>query len=420
MACALWCLFAFAAVFASAFLQVKGGGIEERTGRSISKRVAETELVNTLQPIHSNQSAIMFWRPQKVGSSTILSVLVSYAYRFNVIPRRKSPLINSLCVKMAKCALHDLRSADSKLAADKSLNATLDKYLTEYIGRRGVQIGSPVPRRNAALIDRGAETQSYKMSSSHQICSLKSSVVKDSIKCIFPTDTNSKVKNNLSAVMDPYITDVKELFVVRDPLSRAISVYYFWGELFKMHKVLKVRNGRKKGKRKLLTNTPDLEADQIFREEDWILSYGTERESFDTKFWRMKDDIDEYQNNTEIRNEGEIGNVYFNKSTNKSHRILNEADIRGGVDIIRLGGSDKVMEVNGSLFRYHGDEGTVPNEAIALAFANNLPYNSGMPGPSYTWCVQVKFQPNNIINFIFFLVWNICAYKRMTWSLQNR
>ena len=385
MVCALLYLFAFAAVLAIAILQVESSRNEERTGRSILKRVAETDLIDKLQPIHSNQSAIMFWRPQKVGSSTILSILVSYAYRFNVIPRRKSPLVNSLCVKMAKCALHDLKSVDSQLTSDNVQNATLERYLTEYIRRRGVQIGSPLPRRNAALIDSRAEKQSYRMSSSHQICSLKSDVVKGSVKCIFPSNSRSTEKNISSAVMDPYNTDVKELFVVRDPLSRAISVYYFWGELFKMHKVLKVKSGRKKGKRQLLTNTPELEADQILREEDWILSYDTEEELLDTEFWSRKDYGD-----TEIRNEDEIGNI-LKRSTNESNRILKEADIRGNVDKFRLGGIDKVMEVNGSLFRYHGDETTAPNQDIALAFANNLPYSSGMPGPSYTWCVQINF-----------------------------
>ena len=32
---------------------------------------------------------IMFWRPQKVGSSTIVSLFVSYAYRYNFIQKRK-------------------------------------------------------------------------------------------------------------------------------------------------------------------------------------------------------------------------------------------------------------------------------------------------------------------------------------------
>ena len=33
---------------------------------------------------------IMFWRPQKVGSSTLLSLLVSFGYRYNHLPREES------------------------------------------------------------------------------------------------------------------------------------------------------------------------------------------------------------------------------------------------------------------------------------------------------------------------------------------
>ena len=39
---------------------------------------------------------IMFWRPQKVGSSTILSILVSYGFRYNAIPRRKGRITQNV------------------------------------------------------------------------------------------------------------------------------------------------------------------------------------------------------------------------------------------------------------------------------------------------------------------------------------
>ena len=49
---------------------------------------AEIRRLNNLKPL-LNSSNIMFWRPQKVGSSTILSLLVSFGFRFNYLPRRK-------------------------------------------------------------------------------------------------------------------------------------------------------------------------------------------------------------------------------------------------------------------------------------------------------------------------------------------
>lgn len=48
-------------------------------------------------------------------------------------------------------------------------------------------------------------------------------------------------------------------------------------------------------------------------------------------------------------------------------------------------GGGKNETIEGSLFRYHGDESTVPPFDIAISYARHLPYRPGMPGPSYTW-----------------------------------
>ena len=52
----------------------------------------------------SEQERIMFWRLQKVGSSTILSILLSYGYRNNILPKRKSPGFNRVCENIKKCS----------------------------------------------------------------------------------------------------------------------------------------------------------------------------------------------------------------------------------------------------------------------------------------------------------------------------
>jgi hypothetical protein len=39
----------------------------------------------------------------------------------------------------------------------------------------------------------------------------------------------------ISLICSFFQDGVKELFLVRDPLDRDISIYYFWGELFKLH-----------------------------------------------------------------------------------------------------------------------------------------------------------------------------------------
>lgn len=41
----------------------------------------EKRLLNSLTPL-KNEANIMFWRPQKVGSSTMLSLLISYGFRY--------------------------------------------------------------------------------------------------------------------------------------------------------------------------------------------------------------------------------------------------------------------------------------------------------------------------------------------------
>ena len=61
----------------------------------------EMDIFRKLESIKTNNPRIMFWRPQKVGSSTLLSLLVSYGYRYNYLPRRKASM-NSLCKEIAK------------------------------------------------------------------------------------------------------------------------------------------------------------------------------------------------------------------------------------------------------------------------------------------------------------------------------
>ena len=78
------------------------------------------------------------------------------------------------------------------------------------------------------------------------------------------------------------------LFPVRLPIDRAISIYYFWGEIRKQYEVAK-------------------------------------------------------------------GNATFVKGTEDKH------------------------------FFYHGDPFTSPTHDIAISYAKNLPYNVGMPGPSFSW-----------------------------------
>ena len=302
---------------------------------------------------HKNNSRVMFWRPQKVGSSTILSLLTSFGYRYDAPPRRKSPIINSLCIKMAACALHELRSSGSVL--DSTHTRELLKYLEGYISRRSYPENKKPGPLKAAIVkaERNVEAQSYKVSSSHQICNLRAAIVKSSLQCTFSNRTlksltTVEVDKSMGRSIGPTEV-VKELFVVRNPLSRAISVYYFWGELFKMH-----RNGKRrptaKGKGKV---------------RQLLSSGGESEDEVSTSLGTISDAI-------LSENFTRIGVL---DSTARRQLI----DVKKKDKVIRLGSSAAEL-VRGSIFTYHGNETSVPPADIAMAFARRLPYNPGCLG----------------------------------------
>ena len=74
-------------------------------------RITREEItrLHTLKPLVDYPN-IMFWRPQKVGSSTILSLLISFGFRNNILIRRKTPGYNYMCRKIALCAYETLQS----------------------------------------------------------------------------------------------------------------------------------------------------------------------------------------------------------------------------------------------------------------------------------------------------------------------
>ena len=145
----------------------------------------------------------MFWRLQKVGSSTILSILLSYGYRNNILPKRKSPGFNRVCENIKKCSALNSSSVVSMREPKAELFEILDV---------GIVL-------------------------SHEICNIPASAVRSHLPCMF------KSSNCLASDRSAF-RDVKELFLVREPLSRAISVYYFWGELFKLRASQRRGHGR--------------------------------------------------------------------------------------------------------------------------------------------------------------------------------
>lgn len=143
------------------------------------------------------------------------------------------------------------------------------------------------------------------MVTSHNLCNMPHELVNSGMNCGF--ESRNKL-NRKQAKASKIARELKELFVVRDPLSRAISIYYFWGELYKM---------------KALSSDGD----------------------------------------------------HRHRNKRRDHNVVKS----------RLGQGNTSGEVEGRLFKYHGNESTVPPHELAYAYAINLPLSAGMPGPSFTW-----------------------------------
>lgn len=174
-------------------------------------RLGDVPVVAKMKPLFPGDY-VMFWRLQKVGSSTILSILMSYAYRYHFLPRRRSRS-NSFCSMIGKCAVnHPLYHTE----AGRSISAQ---------PKSNRRTGS-----SAEFMEKLAQSIRYKISLTHDICNFQSQIIHDSLKCAFEGGFTPD---------EVYAGGVKEIFMVREPLSRIASIYYFWGELFKMEQNLR-------------------------------------------------------------------------------------------------------------------------------------------------------------------------------------
>lgn len=148
-----------------------------------------------------DEPPIMFWRVQKVGSSSLLSLLVSYAFRNNITLRR---WIRPLCEIIQECikSTANTKSDSDKLEIYRSMDASLRK-------RWGAGHAGAINGNNG-------------LSVMHDLCPISASDVKEHLPCAFINKYSTRLRS------------VTEIFMVREPIARAVSVYYFWGELFKL------------------------------------------------------------------------------------------------------------------------------------------------------------------------------------------
>lgn len=256
----------------------------------------------------------------------MLSLLMSYGYRYNFLPKRKSTS-NAYCRLFAKCAIVN------KMYPANHTQDSLESYITQKIP------GTPSRNQQLSQKDLDAEKLSnsvpYKISLSHEICNLNAQVIEATMPCTFS-------KKKKKDAHEP----VRELFMLRDPLSRSISVYYFWGELYKMKHGLKRASVAK----------------SIIDQED---TEGGDPEDEVKKEKRKKS-----KKSRKDRDEDEEGQ--------EGRRLA---------QVLKLGQSDfsDPVTVHGQRFQYHGQESTAPSLQIALRYANHTIYRPGMPGPSNTW-----------------------------------
>jgi hypothetical protein len=197
------------------------------SARQKKSMLQEIERLNQLKTIKPLDSYIMFWRPQKVGSSTMLSVLLSYGYRYNLYPRNRGHATN-FCMKILSCAYDN---PSTVLSSDE--RGYLTKYLHQY-------------RQNTmeSKIYQAVESLSYYMSVYHELCNQRHDIIHENLRCAF------KARYPTSYNFTDTSYPVFEIFMVREPLSRLISSYYFWGEIAKMRKLSgKSRKGENSGDR---------------------------------------------------------------------------------------------------------------------------------------------------------------------------
>lgn len=133
---------------------------------------------------------------------------------------------------------------------------------------------------------------------------------------------------------------------IRNPLKRALSIYYFWGELWKMKN--RINEERQK-------HDPDSVRGRRRKERP--------APRISQKPRRLLD----------LHDAQHGGSLSTNTASLPSFQL--------GDPVVGA----NITPIHGALFVYHGDELSAPPENIAMAYATHLPLKKGMPGPSFTW-----------------------------------
>lgn len=134
--------------------------------------------------------------------STVVNILNIYSFRHGLTVSPKGSK-NSFCYFLMKCATELNLVSSSSMSKMKTHMRKLKKKLKD--------------------VDSVGRTRRADISLQHQLCDMDGQVTQNALSCAFRS-------HNPALSQAP----IKQITLVREPLSRAISVYYFWGELFKL------------------------------------------------------------------------------------------------------------------------------------------------------------------------------------------
>jgi hypothetical protein len=313
----------------------------------------DIEIVKHLKPLIDHER-VFFWRPQKVGSSSLLSILLSFSFRYNVIQRRSEDS-NGLCTKLGTCAIKDNPGNRTILG------------IVNHAYQRPTDLGFGSDKR----MER-SEMNQYQISTAHMICNMPSEMIEKYLPCSFT------YRNSFNQALDsPKQQRMKELFLVRNPLSRIISIYYFWGELFK------VRDAQVKQMTSMLENASLSESDmrKVERKKDRMDSKGRSKGSHAhhrKQKHRHPGPGPENSRRRLLQNRGEVptDGVSMMKTPPEGSHVIDEAH-RQLLDLrtpwIKLGDTKTGTEESiKGMFHYHGNESTLPPPDIAMVSHTEL------------------------------------------------
>jgi hypothetical protein len=217
------------------------------------------------------------------------------------------------------------------------------------------------------------EPTEFKVSLNHEVCNLPRATIERNLECAFSTSNTSTLKKPAPAI--------KELFLVRDPLERLISSYYFWGELALLH-----FNGDAAATTgsiifKKTTSTTKTTTSSASLPTVSVVSIGSTASLIKTS---NKTKHSTQKKSKSSRRLAESVSATMDHGANSTSNSSAQHNWIAAPKKV-LGRSNITKSIFTNHFQYHGNELTVPPIEIAAEYAKSLPLETGLPGPSYYW-----------------------------------